>query len=333
MKTYREAGVDIEKGNKAVNRIKDIVKTTFNENVVTGIGLFGGLFRFEKEKYKEPVLVSSTDGVGTKVIIAASVGKFDTIGQCLVNHCVNDILTCGARPLFFLDYIGIGRLLPEHIEEVVRGLALACRQNDCVLIGGEMAEMPDVYGEEKLDLVGTIVGVVEKKDLLHNRVREGNVLIGLKSSGLHTNGYTLARKVLLKKFTLGEYIDELGCTLGEELLKVHRSYLTPVSGLLKEKLIKGMSHITGGGIIGNTRRILPEGLEIKIDWNAWEWPTIFKLIRDTGNISEDEMRRVFNLGIGFIVICDKDNVDKVFEYLQNASEEPVLVGEVIREDK
>ena len=333
MKTYREAGVNIDEGNRAVDRIKDIVKTTFNKNVVTGIGLFGGLFKFEKEKYKEPVLVSSTDGVGTKVMIAASVGKFDTIGQCLVNHCVNDILTCGARPLFFLDYIGIGKLLPEYIEEIVSGLAIACRQNGCVLIGGEMAEMPDVYGREKFDLVGTIVGVVEREKLLYGKVREGDVLIGLRSSGLHTNGYTLARKVLLEKFALEEYIDELGCVLGEELLRVHRSYLGPVSGLLERGLVRGMSHITGGGIVGNTRRILPEGLRIEVDWDAWEWPPIFKLIRDVGNVPEDEMRRVFNLGIGFVIICDKNDIDEVFECLQGESEDPVLIGSVVREDR
>ena len=333
MKTYREAGVNIDEGNRAVDRIKDIVKTTFNKNVVTGIGLFGGLFKFEKEKYKEPVLVSSTDGVGTKVMIAASVGKFDTIGQCLVNHCVNDILTCGARPLFFLDYIGIGKLLPEYIEEIVSGLAIACRQNGCVLIGGEMAEMPDVYGREKFDLVGTIVGVVEREELLYGKVREGDVLIGLRSSGLHTNGYTLARKVLLEKFALEEYIDELGCVLGEELLRVHRSYLGPVSGLLERGLVRGMSHITGGGIVGNTRRILPEGLRIEVDWDAWEWPPIFKLIRDVGNVPEDEMRKVFNLGIGFVIICDKNDIDEVFEYLRGESEDPVLIGSVVREDR
>lgn len=333
MKTYREAGVNIDEGNRAVDRIKDIVKTTFNKNVVTGIGLFGGLFKFEKEKYKEPVLVSSTDGVGTKVMIAASVGKFDTIGQCLVNHCVNDILTCGARPLFFLDYIGIGKLLPEYIEEIVSGLAIACRQNGCVLIGGEMAEMPDVYGREKFDLVGTIVGVVEREKLLYGKVREGDVLIGLRSSGLHTNGYTLARKVLLEKFALEEYIDELGCVLGEELLRVHRSYLGPVSGLLERGLVRGMSHITGGGIVGNTRRILPEGLRIEVDWDAWEWPPIFKLIKDAGNVPEDEMRRVFNLGIGFVIICDKNDIDEVFECLRGESEDPVLIGSVVREDR
>lgn len=333
MKTYREAGVNIDEGNRAVDRIKDIVKTTFNKNVVTGIGLFGGLFKFEKEKYKEPVLVSSTDGVGTKVMIAASVGKFDTIGQCLVNHCVNDILTCGARPLFFLDYIGIGKLLPEYIEEIVSGLAIACRQNGCVLIGGEMAEMPDVYGREKFDLVGTIVGVVEREELLYGKVREGDVLIGLRSSGLHTNGYTLARKILLEKFSLEEHIDELGCALGEELLRIHRSYLGPVSGLLERGLVRGMSHITGGGIVGNTRRILPEGLRIEVDWDAWEWPPIFKLIRDVGNVPEDEMRKVFNLGIGFVIICDKNDIDEVFEYLRGESEDPVLIGSVVREDR
>jgi len=246
---------------------------------------------------------------------------------------VNDILTCGARPLFFLDYIGIGKLLPEYIEEIVSGLAIACRQNGCVLIGGEMAEMPDVYGREKFDLVGTIVGVVEREELLYGKVREGDVLIGLRSSGLHTNGYTLARKVLLEKFALEEYIDELGCVLGEELLRVHRSYLGPVSGLLERGLVRGMSHITGGGIVGNTRRILPEGLRIEVDWDAWEWPPIFKLIRDAGNVPEDEMRRVFNLGIGFVIICDKNDIDEVFECLQGESEDPVLIGSVVREDR
>ncbi|MCF7740472.1 MAG: phosphoribosylformylglycinamidine cyclo-ligase, partial [Candidatus Marinimicrobia bacterium] len=221
-KTYKETGVDIEAGEEAVSSIKDMVASTFSDNVLTQVGSFGACYSFPVEKYKNPVLVSSSDGVGTKLIVANKMNKHDTIGQCLVNHCVDDILTIGARPLYFLDYVGTGKLVQENFKQIVRGLTIACKENGCSLIGGETAEMPDVYQKEDYDLVGNITGVVEKENILTNRVKKGDVLIGLQSSGLHTNGYTLARNVLLGKHKVEDYVDDLGCTVGEEMLKIHR---------------------------------------------------------------------------------------------------------------
>jgi len=329
MKSYKESGVDIEEGNRAVQKIKNIVKSTFNENVLSNIGLFGGFYKIDLSKYSEPVLVSSTDGVGTKVLVACEMGKFDSIGKDIVNHCVNDILTSGAEPLFFLDYIGIGKLKSENIESIISGMAEACRENECSLIGGEMAEMPDVYDYGKFDIVGTIVGIVEKSDIIINKVKRGDILVGLPSNGLHTNGYTLARKVLLKKFKLNQYIDELGSTLGEELLKIHRSYYKVLKEILKRPSLHGISHITGGGILGNTKRIIPEGRELKVKWDEWEWPTIFKLIQSVGGISEEEMRNVFNLGIGMILIYDRNHMDELLGYLKAIGEKALIVGEII----
>lgn len=327
-KTYKETGVDIEAGEEAVSSIKDMVASTFSDNVLTQVGSFGACYSFPVEKYKNPVLVSSSDGVGTKLIVANKMNKHDTIGQCLVNHCVDDILTIGARPLYFLDYVGTGKLVQENFKQIVRGLTIACKENGCSLIGGETAEMPDVYQKEDYDLVGNITGVVEKENILTNRVKKGDVLIGLQSSGLHTNGYTLARNVLLGKHKVEDYVDDLGCTVGEEMLKIHRSYLKPVSPLLEKPGLHGISHITGGGIFGNTKRVVPDNFNIKIDWKAWEWLPVFKYIQELGGVSEEEMRHVFNLGIGLILIVAPDSVDDFTDNLNEFEENTFILGEI-----
>lgn len=327
-KTYKETGVDIEAGEEAVSSIKDMVASTFSDNVLTQVGSFGACYSFPVEKYKNPVLVSSSDGVGTKLIVANKMNKHDTIGQCLVNHCVDDILTIGARPLYFLDYVGTGKLVQENFKQIVKGLTIACKENGCSLIGGETAEMPDVYQEEDYDLVGNITGVVEKENILTNRVKKGDVLIGLQSSGLHTNGYTLARNVLLGKHKVEDYVDDLGCTVGEEMLKIHRSYLKPVSPLLEKPGLHGISHITGGGIFGNTKRVVPDNFNIKIDWKAWEWLPVFKYIQELGGVSEEEMRHVFNLGIGLILIVAPDSVDDFTDNLHEFEENTFILGEI-----
>lgn len=326
--TYQEAGVDIKAGEEAVKAIKTLVQSTYNENVLSELGLFGGCYQIPLHAYEEPVLVASTDGVGTKLLIALAMHKHDTVGQCLVNHCVNDILTTGARPLFFLDYIGTGKLMPETVRAIVSGIAQACRENRCALIGGEMAEMPDLYRKKEYDLVGTIVGITDKRRLLINRVQPGDVLIGLPSTGLHTNGYTLARKVLLQRYRLTDYLDELGMPLGDALLQIHRSYLTSVEPLLSHAGLHAMSHITGGGIVGNTSRVIPRGSELFIDWSAWEIPPLFRLIQKTGEIDLAEMRRVFNLGIGFVLIVAKAAVTEFLNALRESH--PIIIGEVRR---
>lgn len=326
--TYKSAGVDITAGEEAVKAIKGLARETYDANVLTQLGLFGGCYQLPIQHYREPVLVASTDGVGTKLLLAQELQKHDTVGQCLVNHCVNDILTTGARPLFFLDYIGTGRLNPAVVQEIIRGMALACRQNRCALIGGEMAEMPDIYRQQDYDLVGTIVGIVEKERLMINRVQEGDILIGLPSTGLHTNGYTLARRVLLTKLRLTDYIEELNQTLGAALLAIHRSYLPCVEPLLDHPALHAMSHITGGGIVGNTSRVLPPGRELEVDWSAWEVPPIFQLIQRLGAIAQDEMRRVFNLGIGFVLIVAPEAVAEITADLRSRGEKPVLIGRV-----
>jgi len=324
--SYKDSGVDIDAGAEAVKQIKDIVKGTFVPNVLTDIGAFGGCFEFPVQQYKRPVLVSSADGVGTKLIVANMMNRHDTIGQCLVNHCVNDILTTGAQPLFFLDYIGLGKLRPDVVTDIVRGLATACKENGCSLIGGEMAEMPGIYQKEDYDLVGTIVGVVEREQMLPRNIQVGDVLIGLWSSGLHTNGYSLARNVLLKHHKVDDYIEELGAVLGDVLLKVHRSYLPTIKPFLGNTDLHGISHITGGGIDGNTSRILPDGTKLEIDWDAWKWLPIFSYIQSLGDITSEEMRRVFNLGIGLILIVEKNAVSYFVELLKKSGENPVVLG-------
>lgn len=331
MATYKEAGVNIEAGDNFVKSIKLLIPQTFNKYVLKNIGSFGGFFEIPKN-YKKPVLISSVDGVGTKLKIAFAMNKHDTIGQCLVNHCVNDIAVCGAKPLFFLDYFACGILKQNVAIEIIKGFVKACKENDCALIGGETAEMPSFYAENEYDISGTIVGIVEKKLLIDgSKIKKGDILLGLSSNGLHTNGYSLARKVLLSKYKLDNYIPELQMTLGEELLKIHKSYLKIIQPLLKLKLINGMAHITGGGIINNTLRIIPEGLTIKINWNCWNIPPIFEIIQKLGDVPQEDMRQTFNLGIGLVLIVSNKNVAKVITILKRFNENTYIIGEVIKD--
>jgi len=326
--TYKESGVDISAGDETVKRIKPLVRSTFNKKVLTDIGLFGGFYDGTFPEFEHPVLVASTDGVGTKLKIAFATGIHNTVGHCLVNHCTDDILCCGAKPLFFLDYFAVGKLEPQIAENVIEGFVEGCKENSCALIGGETAEMPSMYNEGEYDISGTIVGVVDQKNIVDGKkIKAGNVMIGLPSSGLHTNGYSLARKVLLDKYKVDDYVDELGKTIGEALLAVHKSYLKTVEPLVGQNLLNGISHITGGGIVGNTSRIIPQGLNMKIDWQSWTELPVFSLIRKIGGIEESEMRHVFNLGIGMILIVDKDKAGKVLELCK--AENPVVIGEII----
>ena len=292
---------------------------------MTGIGFFGGLFEFKG--FKQPVLVSSVDGVGTKLKVASALAKHDTIGIDLVNHCVNDILTCGAEPLFFLDYIAMGKLVPQQVEAIAKGLAQACREVGCALIGGETAEMPGLYAGKDYDLVGFIIGVVEKeKIIMGKKLAVGDTIIGLPSSGLHTNGYSLVRKLFGETpSALNAYYPELGRTLGEELLEPHRCYYPQLKPLLP--LIKGMAHITGGGLIGNVPRVLPQGMAAQFQSQAWTVPPIFHLIQQRGNVTRNEMYHVFNMGIGMVVICSPDNAGQLTQALPEAK----IIGEVIKQ--
>ena len=327
--TYKSSGVDISAGEETVKNIKKFVNSTFNENVLTGLGHFGGLFCFDSSKYNQPVLVSSVDGVGTKLKIAIELGKHNTIGQDLVNHCVNDIAACGAEPLFFLDYLAFGKLNPAVATEIIEGFSIACKKNGCALIGGETAEMPGVYKQEDYDMSGTIVGVVEKSQIIDgNNIQKGDLLIGFHSNGLHTNGYSLARKILLEKFSLNDYVESLNRTLGEELLKIHKSYLPLIRELKKNINVKGISHITGGGIVSNTLRIIPDGLKLKIHWGNWAPSPIFRLIEGTGNIGHDEMHKVFNMGIGLIAVVPREDEEATLQIALSQKEHALVVGEI-----
>lgn len=329
-RTYKDAGVDIAAGEETVNRIKAMVRSTFSERVLADIGHFGAFYDASFPMYEHPVLVSSVDGVGTKLKVAFLVNRHDTIGQDLVNHCVNDILVCGAAPLYFMDYFATSKLSPAVVEQLASGFVKACRENHCSLIGGETAEMPGFYQAGEYDVAGMIVGIVEKDRIIKgDKVQKGDVLIGLPSTGLHTNGYSLARAVLLEDFKVDEYVDELGTTVGEELLKIHRSYLNSVSAILSQFSVHGLSHITGGGIAGNTTRVLPDGLDLQIDWIAWQRPAIFQLIQKLGSVPEDDMRWTFNLGVGLILIVDKRDVDGVVGKLQALDEKPFVMGEIV----
>ncbi len=333
MADYKQAGVDIDAGEALVHRIKPYVAETRTAGSLGKLGAFGGFFRADFGKLKEPVLVASVDGVGTKLKIAHTSGVHHTVGQCLVNHCVDDILACGARPLFFLDYYATGRLDVDAASEVIRGFTIACRENGCALIGGETAEMPGLYNGDEYDLSGTIVGVVDREAIIDgSRIEEGDTLLALPSTGLHTNGYSLARHVLLGENALPlEYEVEPGVSLRDALLAVHRSYLKPVTGLLDAGVeIRGISHITGGGIFGNTKRVLPEGLWIEIDEAAWQWPALFRLLQERGAISHDEMFRAFNLGIGMILILSPTQAEVARTKLAEAGERVIELGRVIR---
>ncbi|MEW5798661.1 MAG: phosphoribosylformylglycinamidine cyclo-ligase [Bacteroidota bacterium] len=327
--TYKKSGVNIDAGEEVVHRITKSVRSTFTRNVLTDIGMFGAFYEAKFPNVKNPVLVSSVDGVGTKLKIAFLMKRYDTVGQDLVNHCVNDIAVCGAAPLYFMDYFATGKLAPSVAADVISGFAKACKENGCSIIGGETAEMPGFYPAGEFDIAGTIVGVVDKKKIVNGRtIKKGDMLIGLPSTGLHTNGYSLARKVLIPKFSLKKRFGELNGSLGEALLAVHRSYLKPIQVLTSKNLVKGMSHITGGGIIGNTMRIIPKGLRLKIDWFAWQRPYIYDLIQSVGQVPEYDMTRAFNLGVGLIFVVDKKNVDKVLRILKEKKEKPFVMGEV-----
>jgi phosphoribosylformylglycinamidine cyclo-ligase len=324
--SYAKAGVDIDAKDKAIERISKLAQSTFGPEVLSGVGFFGGLFEFKG--YKNPVLVSSIDQVGTKTKIANALDKHDTVGIDIVSHCVNDIFTCGAEPLFFLDYIGMGKMVPEKAEAIVKGLAQACRDVGCALIGGETGEMPGLYATpEDYDLVGFIIGVVEKgKIIMGKTAAAGDTIIGLPSSGLHTNGYSLVRKIFGEsKSALQTHYPEMSRTLGEELLEPHRCYYNRLKPLLP--LIKGMAHITGGGLIGNVPRVLPAGLAAAFDSQSWNVPPIFPLIQQRGNVDRDEMYRVFNMGIGMVLICSPDRTDQ----LTGALPEARVIGGVVEQ--
>lgn len=330
--SYKSAGVDIEAGEESVKRIKTHVKKTFTKGVLGEIGLFGGFFELDLAKWKQPVLTSSVDGVGTKIKVALMAKKFDTVGQDLVNHCTNDILVCGAYPLYFLDYFATGKLSPEMFEQVILGFSKACIENECALIGGETAEMPGIYSDEDFDLAGTIVGCVEKSKIIDGtKVQKGDILVALPSTGLHTNGYSLARKVLFEvaKLDVSTYDDELGTTIGDALLAVHKSYLNPIKNLLDNTdYVNGLSHVTGGGIIGNTKRILREGMKVEMDWSSWEVPPIFTMIQKLGKISDEEMRKAFNIGIGLLIAVKEENVDSALAELKKTGENPFVAGRI-----
>ena len=325
---YRDAGVNLDAGNDAVRRIKTLVRQTYNPQVLGDVGNFGGLYAFPNEAFNQPILVSSTDGVGTKLKVAFALKKYDTVGIDLVNHCVNDILVQGAKPLFFLDYIGTGSLQPEQIEAVVRGLVQGCSSHSCVLIGGETAEMPGIYGVGEFDLVGTIIGVVERELLVTGAtIAPGDLVLGLPSAGLHTNGYSLARHICFEKLGLSPatYLPELKNSIGLELLQPHRSYFTQVYPLVAKGLVKGLVHITGGGFYDNIPRILPTGCGVKIKPGTWPVLPIFEWLQRVANIPREEAYHVFNMGLGLLIICSPNTLSEI----QATLPESYLVGQVV----
>jgi phosphoribosylformylglycinamidine cyclo-ligase len=329
--SYKEAGVDIDAANQSVDLIKKWTNRTKRPEVLTDIGSFGGLFALNSGKYQEPVLVSGTDGVGTKLKIAQMLGVHDTVGIDLVAMCVNDILAHGAEPLFFLDYIALGKLHPDMVEKLVKGVSEGCLQAGCALIGGETAEMPGFYKEDEYDLAGFTVGVVDRSRLINgDTIQDGDVLVGLASSGIHSNGYSLVRKVLLEKagLRLDENVDELGHTLGEELITPTRIYVKSILSLLEEVEIHGMAHITGGGLAENLQRIMPEGIGAEINTALIETPAIFKLIADLGKVPKEEMYRTFNMGIGYVLVVPSRHLDKALKHLRVKGEKCIVIGEV-----
>lgn len=328
---YASAGVDISAADKALEKIKSLAKTTFNKSVLSEIGSFGGFFKPELADYKDPVFVSSTDSVGTKLKLAFMSSRHNTIGEDLVNHCINDILVHGARPLFFLDYIGIGKLKPQTVVEIVEGLSRACKNAGMALIGGEMAELPDFYSPGEYDLAGFIVGIVDQEKIINGKnISEGDVIIGLASNGLHTNGYTLARKVVFEigKLKFDEYVDSLNMPIGDALLLTHRSHLSSITNLLDKYEVKGMAHITGGGIAGNLIRILPGNVRAVVQKGSWEILPIFNFIQKTGAIAEEDMFEAFNMGIGYILVASESIAENVLGTLKEAGERPYIIGKI-----
>ncbi len=330
---YKGAGVDIDAGNDTVRRVRSLARSTFTAGVLSDIGSFGGLFRFEAGRFREPVLVASADGVGTKLKVAFLAGRHDTVGADLVNHCVNDILMQGAEPLFFLDYLATGRLSPELVESVVGGIASACRDNGCALLGGETAEMPGFYGEGDYDLAGFIVGVVDREKLISGQaIAVGNVLVGVPSSGLHPNGFSLARRIVFDQLGLrvDTHVAELGCTLGEALMEPHRSYLSLVRPLLDGGRIKALAHLTGGGITDNLPRVLPHGTAAAVDAAAWEVPPIFRWLQRNGHVPVEDMMRTFNMGLGLIIVTARDTAEQLMEELAaRGGRDARVVGDIV----
>lgn len=333
--SYKEAGVDVTAGYQSVELMKKHVQSTYTKGVVSDIGGFGGLFAPEIKNMKEPILVSGTDGVGTKLKLAFLLNKHDTIGQDCVAMCVNDIVCCGAQPLFFLDYMSLWKNIPEMVATIVKGVADGCKMAGCALVGGETAEMPGLYAENEYDLAGFSVGIVDKEKMINpDKIKEGDVVIGLASSGVHSNGFSLVRKVFnVNEENLKEHKEELGRTLGEALLEPTRIYVKPVLELIKQIKVKGISHITGGGFYENMPRMLNEKVALNIDKNSYEVPAIFKLIQKTGNIPERDMYNTFNMGIGMAIIVEKQEQEQALEILKQAGENAYVIGEVVKGNK
>ena len=330
--SYKDAGVDIDEAERAVSAIRRMARATFTKGVLTEIGSFGGCFALPR--MRQPVLVSSVDGVGTKLKIAFATGRHDTIGEDLVNHCVNDIAVQGAKPLFFLDYLATGKLEAQVAVQVIRGIARGCEANGCALIGGETAEMPGMYQAGEYDLAGSITGIVEKSRMMNGRrVRRGDALIALPSSGLHTNGYSLARKLLfdVARLQIDSVLPETGTVLADELLRVHVSYLKPITALLKGSSLSAAAHITGGGITDNLPRALPEGLAAAIHTDSWQPPPLFDMLRTIGGIPDADWRRTFNLGAGMILVIPLERVNSALRTLKRTGEQPWIIGEVIQQ--
>lgn len=329
--TYKQAGVDIAAGNEAVERMKKHVKTTFRPEVMTDLGGFGALFKLNKDQYEEPVLVSGTDGVGTKLKLAFAMDQHDTIGIDAVAMCVNDIVVQGAEPLFFLDYLACDKVIPSKIESIVKGIADGCNQAGCSLIGGETAEMPGMYSEGEYDIAGFTVGIVDKSKMINGlNIAAGDTVIGLASSGVHSNGFSLVRKLLLEDagYSLQQEIHELGGRLGDVLLVPTKIYVKPLLGLLKEIEVKGMAHITGGGFIENIPRMLPDGVNVDIEYGAWPILPIFKLMQEKGKISNKDMFTTFNMGIGMVLVVKEQDADGTLQFLRSAGEEAYVIGRV-----
>ncbi|PGS50899.1 phosphoribosylformylglycinamidine cyclo-ligase [Bacillus sp. AFS041924] len=326
---YKQAGVDIEAGYEAVNRMKKHVQKTMRQEVLGGLGGFGGMFDLSKFNYKEPVLVSGTDGVGTKLKLAFQMDRHDTIGIDAVAMCVNDIVVQGAEPLFFLDYLAVGKAVPERIEQIVKGVSDGCIQAGCSLIGGETAEMPGMYPEDEYDIAGFAVGIADKSKLVTGlNIKEGDILLGISSNGIHSNGYSLVRKVLLEKggLTLDQHIDKLGHTLGEELLRPTKIYVKPILNVLNKFEVKGMAHITGGGFIENIPRMLPEGIGAEIDYGSWPIQPIFDLLEEIGELKREEMFNIFNMGIGMVLAVSEENLHETIKLIEEDGEKVFIIG-------
>lgn len=330
--SYSDAGVDIDAATRATDRIKELARQTFNQRTLSEIGSFGGMFDGSFPDMSQPVLVASADGVGTKLKIAFATGIHNTVGRDLVNHSVNDILVQGARPLFFLDYIATGKLSPDVVASIIEGVTNGCRENGCVLLGGETAEMPGFYQDGEYDIAGFIVGAVDRARVIDGKtIVAGDVLLALPSAGLHTNGYSLARKLFFEVagYGPGTHVPELAMTAGEALLLPHVSYLKPLEGLLNKGVIKGLAHITGGGLIDNIPRILPAGTAVEINKASWNIPPLFELLRRLGNVSDKEMYRTFNMGVGMVIVCASEDADTIKTHLRNQRETCYEIGNVI----